>query len=605
MDNTFLRKHWLFILILSGYILCIVAADPRGEFPLNDDWSYIRTAFSLGSGRGLRIDPWSAPSLVGQALYGGLLVKLFSPDFLVLRLSTILLSCGTALLLWAASLRMGLRRDYACVLLLAWLCNPIQFNLSFTWMTEIPFLFFIGLAVYLAILYFETQKPGRLILSAAVLGYTYMIRQTALLFILALLCGILTDSRRGFGARIRHCGMAGGASGIFIAGYYAWVLTHGGATAAVHRKFELLDYLTARQLAGNSYGMLFYLAFMTLPVLLILIPSMKRMIGAIGVKPGAGIVLAWTIAALAGVWWFEAQYIHAQYLPSTAYHARMPYLLNVLYDTGLGPITLDPAYFGPSPTPIYPEIWIGITVLVAAGAIILGSSVTIALIGWLRACAEITSHSAAGPQALAPECEVISAQALRNGRSPGRRALFTFLGMSFLLLVLFEIVFSHIQEGGLFDRHILGAAFPLALWLGLIFGSGEKEERRATAGGLPLAAAGIVLAALMLFSVGATHDYMAWNRIRWDMGRELLAQGVNPLTIVGGFEFNAWENYDTFLARGNIAHTHHWWYDSRDYLISMSLQVGCDVLQKREYYSWVHRRPVPLYLLRAATQNSR
>jgi hypothetical protein len=93
---------------------------------------------------------------------------------------------------------------------------------------------------------------------------------------------------------------------------------------------------------------------------------------------------------------------------------------------------------------------------------------------------------------------------------------------------------------------------------------------------------------------------MEWNRVRWSLGRELLERGVDPLRIVGGFEFNAWNNYDAFAARGNIGSVHYWWYDRRDYLISMTPQEGYRVLQTKSYFSWVHRQPVYLYLLRNA-----
>jgi hypothetical protein len=106
------------------------------------------------------------------------------------------------------------------------------------------------------------------------------------------------------------------------------------------------------------------------------------------------------------------------------------------------------------------------------------------------------------------------------------------------------------------------------------------------------------IAALVLFCIAAMHDYMQWNRIRWDMGRNLLSQGVDPLTVAGGFEFNAWHNYNTFVARGNPSSLHRWWYDRRDYVISMSPQEGSEILEKKEYFSWVHRRPIALYLIR-------
>jgi hypothetical protein len=111
-----------------------------------------------------------------------------------------------------------------------------------------------------------------------------------------------------------------------------------------------------------------------------------------------------------------------------------------------------------------------------------------------------------------------------------------------------------------------------------------------------------LLAALALlfsawFCVTATHDYLAWNRIRWDLGNALLEKKVDPLALSAGFEFNAWHNYDTFRARGNIGKIYYWWYDKRDYLIAMSPEPGYEVLQKREFFSWLHRIPIALYAL--------
>jgi hypothetical protein len=482
-----MRKNlWCFI-TLGFYVLCIAAVNPVGEFPLNDDWSYIRSAFSFGSGHGMRIDEWSAPSLVGQALYGGLLARIFSPDFLVLRISTLLLSCLTAVLLWKAFRRIGFRAELAGILLLAWIFDPLQFNLSFTFMTEIPFLFFISLAIYLYVLHLDNQRAWPLIFSAAALGYAYLIRQTALFFILALIFSILIDSRKSSRTRIQLSILAACTAGAFIAAYYAWLMTRGGATAAVHRKLELVEKLTTRQIVGNSFGLLFYLAFMLLPLWIFLVPSLFRIAGTFTRKVQIGVVSAWSLVVCFGIWWFQSHYVWSQYLPSRTYHARMPFLINVLYDSGLGPITLDPAYFGPSPTPIYPRVWIAVTVIVAIMAVALGSLATFGLIR------------------------------RRFFKIYGERApLFVFSAIAIAGIAAFEIVFSHLQEGGLFDRHIMGVALPLLFWSGFLFlrkENGEKETGRSAA----LILTGIALAALIAFSVSATRDYMEWNRIRWAM----------------------------------------------------------------------------------------
>ncbi len=565
----FLLRNLLCFGVIALYVLCILAANPRGEFPLNDDWSYVRSAFSFGSGQGFKVDEWVAPSLVGQALYGGLLVKFFSPSFLVLRLSTLVLSCLTAVLLWAVFVRIGFRNNLSCVMLLSWVFNPLQFYLSFTFMTEIPFLFFAVLAIYLYALHLDNRKSLLLVLSSASFGYAFLIRQTALFFVLALICSVLMDSQKSLRQRIQQCVLATVTASIFIIGYFALIVRRGGSTAAVHRKFDLLHDLTAKQIIGNSYGMLFYLAFMLLPVLFFLIPSLYRMAGTLSRKIQICVLIVWSAFIAAGLWWFPAHWSHSEYLPSTAFHARMPFLLNVLYDTGLGPITLDPDYFGAPPTPIYPRAWIVVTAIVAAGTICFG---LLCIFG------------------------IIRLRRLRMFRE--KRPMFVLSSLTLLGLVPFEIVFSHLQEGGLFDRHILIAALPFGIVLGLLASEYAQKERNRKAGIPVLSAAGIAIAALGVFSVAATHDYMEWNRIRWDMGRSLLERGVSPLSIAGGFEFNAWHNYDTFLARGNIANTNKWWYDRRDYVITMIPQKGYEVMQKKEYFSWVHRRPIALYLIR-------
>ena len=43
------------------------------------------------------------------------------------------------------------------------------------------------------------------------------------------------------------------------------------------------------------------------------------------------------------------------------------------------------------------------------------------------------------------------------------------------------------------------------------------------------------------FGVASAHDYLAWNRSRWEAGRSLIAdKGIPPTEIDGGFEFNSY-----------------------------------------------------------------
>jgi len=567
------RRKRPFLIIIGIYVLSVLLVDPRGEFPLNDDWSYARSAFLLGTQNRLHVDEWSAMSLIGQAIYGGVLVKIFKPGFLLLRLSTLILSCGTALLLWALLRRIEVRPSLAWIAVLSWVFNPIQFCLAFTFMTEIPFLFFVMLGLFLYVLYLRSQRLWLLAAWSAVLGYGFLIRQTALLFAGPLLLTVLVERNTRIRQRLGRASLAAAIFVSFVAGYYGWLLPHGGATPATRRKFELLRYLTVEQFVGNSLGTLFYLSFLLLPLLIALIPLLYR--ASRSFKSWARLtgLAAWAGVAAFGLWWFHAHYAQTGYLPSRAFHAQMPILLNVLYDSGLGPVTLDPTYYGPPATPVYPQVWYWVTVAVALGVLILGNLCTLGVF-------KLWSANRAEPW----------------------RPLLLAAGLAVLSVAAFETVFSHLQEGGLFDRHLLISALPLTVLLALMHSGLEdaKPGARSTSF-IPLAA--IVLLISAWFSIAATHDYLAWNRVRWNLGESLLEQKVDPLTISAGFEFNAWHNYDTFRARGNVGKVYYWWYDKRDYLISMSPEPGYQILQKKEYFSWLHRIPVALYALQK--QNSR
>ena len=367
---------------------------------------------------------------------------------------------------------------------------------------------------------------------------------------------------------------------IAAAGYYLWLISHGGPTPAARRKFELLGKISGEQILGNLFGALFYLSFMLLPLLAGMLPCLIRIWKETAKLQRRLVPAIWLVISAAGSWWFHARYAGQEYFMSRAYHSRMPYLLNILYDTGLGPLTLDPTYYRTSPTPVYPNLWQGISLLPGVGLVLLGILCTAAV-----------------------------ARTFRSQVDWKRRATLICSLLAAVSLVIFEIIFSHVEEGGLFDRHLLIPALPLLIFLVALTSTHEPLRRgghpepmegspRPSVRSVPRWLALALVALLGYFCVTATRDYLEWNRLRWEIGSELLAHNVDPLTVAGGFEFNGWHNYDTFRARGNIGNVYYWWYDRRTYLISMSPEEGYETLDRREYFSWVHRLPVSIYLLK-------
>ena len=127
------------LLIGIGTIIVVILIDPRGDFPLSDDWSYAYTVELACRENRIEYLPWMGAGLFFQALYGTALCKMFGFSFTILRLSTIV---AAALGLfsfsrWLSLLEIAPVPRAMAVATLA--LSPMYVNLSFTFMTDVPF----------------------------------------------------------------------------------------------------------------------------------------------------------------------------------------------------------------------------------------------------------------------------------------------------------------------------------------------------------------------------------------------------------------------------------------------------------------------------------
>ena len=132
-------------------ILCLAAAalvvDPIGNFPLNDDWDFATTTWRLIDTGSFIPSPFLSSSLRLQALWGALWTVLFGRSFTVLRFSTLSLAALTLLLLNRFLERNQVRPALRLFAVLSLLFHPLFFWSSFTFMTQVPFLFMSLLAL--------------------------------------------------------------------------------------------------------------------------------------------------------------------------------------------------------------------------------------------------------------------------------------------------------------------------------------------------------------------------------------------------------------------------------------------------------------------------
>ena len=192
----------------------------------------------------------------------------------------------------------------------------------------------------------------------------------------------------------------------------------------------------------------------------------------------------------------------------------MPFSGNTLYDFGLGPPLLrDKCVLGLQHLPRAPtEFWLVVTVAAVIGSVPLVMSVV--TLG-LRTAATIRS----GTRKVEPAM------------------LFVWIvGIGYLVITA---VTTSSPRYARFDRYFIFALVPLMMLL-----AHERPRAPGSHRAAAFSAAVVLTLAYGVFAVGATHDYLEWNRARWNAASDLLRRDISSKHINGGFEFNGWHGYD-------------------------------------------------------------
>lgn len=138
------------------YIICVIIISPTGEFPLCDDWAFYKgVKIFLETNKIVLIQ---AMSLVSQIFWGVLVSKLFGFSFSVLRISVLVLSFIGVSIFYLILRKYKIRRLEAFLFSLLLLFNPFYFNLSYSFMTDVPHLVCLLLAFFL---FFKAKENSK------------------------------------------------------------------------------------------------------------------------------------------------------------------------------------------------------------------------------------------------------------------------------------------------------------------------------------------------------------------------------------------------------------------------------------------------------------
>jgi 4-amino-4-deoxy-L-arabinose transferase-like glycosyltransferase len=525
-SQVFNNKLFFLFALTALWFLIALVVNPLGEFPLNDDWAYSRNVYDLAVNGILRFSNWPAMTLIAQTLWGALFCKLFGFSFGVLRLSVLILGWAGLMAFFLLSVKLLQNTKLAFFFTLILAFNPLYFSLSYTYMTEIPFLACFISALYFYFLYYDDQKIKNLVIASLFALIASMIRQHGLLIAFALVLTTLLSGRIRIKRLILETALACLIVGIFVGFKYYLKAKHllpvsFGSVSELIRTLKFRIFI--HDLFFRSSILLIYSGFFLLPLAIIAMPSCLK-----NCRLSAKLLIAFVSALVC--------------LPVVQNIRSVPFG-NIFYNLGLGPKLLKDAYWGLNQHPVLPvSMLIVIYVLGILGSFLLIYCLILTMVKWKKSL---------------------------RGTSAGKIKLqILMIGGGYLgfLLIL----------NSFYDRYFL----PVILILMVLILSPEMKIHKSSLISL------ILMLSISFFSVTATHDYLSFNRARWQGLNSLMAKGISPHQIDGGFEFNCWYQTGDIHWGKMIPQEKSWWcVDDDTYMLAVGNVGGYQIVRSIKYKS--------------------
>lgn len=498
-----MRSHILLLLACWGGLLLLI--DPRGDFPIYDDWAFARDVQHLVQDGGFTFSDWPAMTLMAQTLWGAAFCKVFGFSHEVLRWSVVLMGIGCSLLMYRLTELLtgdGRRALFASLLLV---CNPMFLALVVTYMTEVPFMFFTLLAL-LCVQRWSAGKGGWYFVGACTAGLAAMfVRQHGI--VLPLIFGAAyffrgpRNIRRAVAAALPLL-----VALVLLVAFSQWKRSLSPTTT----QYASLASLPSEMMEGINFGMAERGGLVLLLIALALLPIAAALAAA-----------QWPRWQLRIPWWGWAGLILSACCIIATW-SKFPDGL-ILYDVGLGAKLLKDTFWGDH---------------------LRGSLAPWALL-LVRAavCGAALYLIAAVAKGMIEPKKVIT-----KDRTMVRIIWAT--GAAWAGFIVLNNLF--------FDRYTLALA-PVALLLAVVHTKDRAIHWRVGWSALALLA---IPYCLML------RDHFNWNRTRWAALDHLTHNmGVPPSMIDGGFEFNGWHKPGPH--RKALREGISWWFVADDtYVVS-------------------------------------
>lgn len=485
--------YWL----AAGTVVAVVLTAnalvcPIGEYPILDDWAYLKSLHTLHTEGRVRILDWNPMSLVGHLLWGFVFTKSFGFSFTVARSSVFILHLIELLAVLGILRSCGVRAGTAVVAALALALHPLHFVHCATFMSDIPALTWQVVSMYFFVTALGADRSHRVARACAgsvAAGIGYLVRQGAILPAIAFVVH-LALFERGRRNMLALVPAAVGPASTIVAVFQVWYHQIHGPTAAypaaMHRIIDFIGHFPVTDAGTIVSALLVYIGTFAAPLAFALSRGAYRLESR------------WAVAAVIGAGILVFNILGYDYL---TLNRRFPFLWNVVTPYG---------YFMPNELFVdqRDELW-GNGVAWTIGVVGVISTLCFAALA-MRRMSELASTVEAGSS-------------------------IRFMTVLLMLQCGYAIATSPI----LFDRHLLAVCATAVVLFAICSADTVVRWRYC----VPM------LAAFGVYSVMGTHDLHAGSRIVAQAASDLLANNKDPVTINGGYAFDGWQNYDRLNSR--------------------------------------------------------
>lgn len=181
-----LRDHSGRPMLLVGLGFLIIAAffvNPFREMAFEDDFAYAWTVKHLIDTGQYQLHEWAAANPVVQVYWGALFEQVLGPHYGSLRGSTLVLAVFGVLALYGLAREHGLDDFMAGFITVVLVSCPLFLLFSFSFMTDVPFLAWVTIALFLYTRAIRLQSPACMIVASVAGSIAILTRQFGVAFI--------------------------------------------------------------------------------------------------------------------------------------------------------------------------------------------------------------------------------------------------------------------------------------------------------------------------------------------------------------------------------------------------------------------------------------